>query len=41
MTKKYIICVENDNMHTALFEKFTKLGYRLIENRWENMIFVL
>ena len=36
-----IICVENDNMHTALFEKFTKLGYRLIENRWENMIFVL
>jgi hypothetical protein len=28
-------------MHTALFEKFTKLGYRLIENRWENMIFVL
>jgi len=37
-----ILCVENDHVHKQLYEKFTtKLGYRLIENRWENMIFVI
>jgi FkbM family methyltransferase len=35
-----IICVENDGMNQKLYNKFTNLGYNLIENRWENMIFV-
>jgi FkbM family methyltransferase len=36
-----ILCVENDHKHIDLFDKFSKLGYQLIGNTPENMIFAI
>jgi FkbM family methyltransferase len=36
-----ILCVENDNSHGTLRKKFTELGYQLIGNTPENMIFAI